>query len=144
MTWLTVLAWLRRVPKEVWYALVAALLVWLAYSWAYNRGARSEEARTQAVQVLLDTALEANKTNMGTIDALKRANDELANGREADKEAADKAVAALAKQRDRLESDLAKAKRNRSRIYANNPEAAAVGATVVPSELVIGLRDNAD
>lgn len=144
LMWAATKTFLGGVPKEVWYALGAALLIWLAYDWAYDRGAASQEAKTQATQVLLDTALVANKTNMDTIDALKAANTELAEGREADKQAADKAVATLAKQRDRLESDLAKAKRNRSRIYANNPEAAAVGATVVPDSLVDSLRDSAD
>lgn len=36
---------LRRVPREVWYALGAAFAVYLAYSWAWGRGRDNERAR---------------------------------------------------------------------------------------------------
>lgn len=36
---------LRRVPREVWYALGAIFALWLAYSWAWDRGRDSERAR---------------------------------------------------------------------------------------------------
>jgi hypothetical protein len=133
---------LSRIPAQVWLALAAVLLVWLAYRFAYNRGVVSQQAETTAVQAKLDAALEANATNLSAIDRLVKANAELADGREADRKKAEKLAEGLAADRTRLEKALAAEKSRRGRIYARNPEAAAVGATVIPDSLIIGLRND--
>lgn len=39
------MGFLARLPREFWYSLAAALAVYLAYSWAWDRGRDSERAR---------------------------------------------------------------------------------------------------
>ena len=132
---------LSAVPRGVWLALIGVLLVWLAYTWAYHCGEAAQEAKTQAVQDLLDVALEANRSNQDTIEKLEAANKELAEGREVDRVAGVKAVEDVAKMAQKLAQELQAEKTKRGRIYATNPQAAQVGATVVPDALVDGLRD---
>ena len=43
-----VLAFLSGVPREVWYALAIAGILWGAYDWAYDRGRAACEAKYQA------------------------------------------------------------------------------------------------
>lgn len=45
MTFLALRAFLSRIPVQAWLALAAALLLWLAYSWAYGRGEAAVQAR---------------------------------------------------------------------------------------------------
>ena len=39
------MGFLARLPREFWYSLAAALAVYLAYSWAWDRGRDGERAR---------------------------------------------------------------------------------------------------
>lgn len=140
MIWSIAWTFIKGLPREVWYALAALLLAWLAYSWVYHRGVKAEHAKTVAVQVRLDAALLANASNLAVIAQLEDANQELANGRQADRDAADKAVSLLVTNRNKLAAALAAAQRNRSKVYARDPKAAEIGATVIPDALADGLR----
>lgn len=50
---IAVRAFAGRIPREVWYAIGATLLLWLAYDWAYDRGVSNERAKWEREVVRL-------------------------------------------------------------------------------------------
>lgn len=137
------LAFLRAVPREVWYALALLAALWWAYDWAYDRGAASRDAEVALAQSSLVMAQDANEGMQAAIARLQEVNRELAQGRLADREAAQDAVARIEKERDRLARSLAAARRDREMLYERDEYARAWGAARVPDAVLDGLRADA-
>lgn len=58
-----ILAFLKLVPREVWYAIGLIAAVWFAYDWAYDRGydARDVECKEAELQARIDVEVKAGK-----------------------------------------------------------------------------------
>lgn len=82
LAWATVKAVAAKVPREVWYALAVALLLWLAY----NRGAANER---DEIEAQLKAAADAAK-----IESMER----IAEGDRAGAIRAEKEAAVIAEQ----------------------------------------------
>jgi peptidoglycan hydrolase CwlO-like protein len=108
---------LRGIPREVWYAIGLAL------------------------QTMLETERAANESNLSTIGKLVAENRAWADAAQEQQEAADKAIAAVAGQRDALAKELAVRRRDRGIIYERNPDAAAWARTRVPAAVADQLRE---
>jgi hypothetical protein len=66
-------AFLAKIPREVWYALAAALALWLAYDWAYDRGAAAERVTWEAEAARLRAvAAEEAAARAAAVDAATR------------------------------------------------------------------------
>ena len=138
------LAILRRVPAEVWAGLflLAALsgLWWWAYDAGHDRGrakAAQEIAKLEARVAELESA---NQAARQVIAQLSKTNRELAEGREADQQAAAKAVAELRSERDALQRELDRRRNDRGVIYDRDPSAGAWAAARVPDAVADSLR----
>lgn len=143
IAWAAVRAFLRGIPREVWLGLalvaIALLLIWRFYAWAYERGEASKAGEVAAVQALLEQAQQANAGMQATIARLQEVNDELAQGRLADREAAQEAVARIEKERDQLARSLAAARREREKLYESSPYARAWADAGWPAAVADGL-----
>ena len=69
-----IIAALAAVPRWVWKLLAVLLFAWLAYSWAYERGAASREAEIDQWRAAAKAGVEANTANQATIADLRRVN----------------------------------------------------------------------
>jgi hypothetical protein len=132
---------LRGIPREVWYAIGLALLAWWAYDAVFDRGAASRDAQVANLQTMLETERAANESNLSTIGKLVAENRAWADAAQEQQEAADKAIAAVAGQRDALAKELAVRRRDRGIIYERNPDAAAWARTRVPAAVADQLRE---
>ena len=66
-----IIAALAAVPRWVWKLLAVLLFAWLAYSWAYERGAASREAEIDQWRAAAKAGVEANTANQATIAGLR-------------------------------------------------------------------------
>lgn len=143
--WPAVVAVLRQLPGTLQAALLAVVLALVAASGLYAVG-RSHEARehageVDALQLRLDAALAANESNLEAIGKLAKANQAWADAAAAkDKETAE-AVAAITAERDRLSAELERRRKDRQRIYANDPDAADWARRPVPAAIADRLRE---
>lgn len=143
IAWAAVRAFLRGIPREVWLGLalvaIALLLIWRFYAWAYERGEAAGRGDLALVQEQLAAAQSANESLQATIARLQEVNDELAQGRLADREAAQEALARIEKERDQLARSLAAARREREKLYESSPYARAWADAGWPAAVADGL-----
>lgn len=143
--WPAVLVVLRKLPGAWQAALITLVLVLVAASGLYALG-RAHEAQAHAgeidaLQLRLDAALDANESNLEAIGQLTKANQAWADAAAAkDKETAE-AVAAITAERDRLSAELERRRKDRQRIYANDPDAADWARRPVPAAVADRLRE---
>ena len=136
---------LRGLSGKLQAVLLALLVALVAASGLYAVG-RSHEAQehageVDALQLRLDAALAANKSNLEAIGQLVEANQAWADAAAAkDKETAE-AVAAITAERDRLSAELERRRKDRQRIYANDPDAADWARRPVPAAIADRLRE---
>lgn len=139
------LAFLRRIPVEVWAALWALVLLggllWLAYDRGYDRAAAKSATEIATLQARVAELESANAAARQVIGQLSKTNRELAEGREADQQAAAQAVADLRSERDALRKELDRRRTDRGVIYERDPSAAAWAATRVPDAVARSLRE---
>lgn len=141
MTWIAVRAFLRRVPGEVWAVLLMLAAGLLLAVWAYGAGAASRAQEIGRLDQQLAEVRAANRDNQATITRLQEVNRELAEGRAADREAAARAVAEVASERDALAADLERRRADRGVIYREDPTADAWARARVPAAVADRLRD---
>ena len=135
------IGFLRAIPRQVWYALAAAGLLWAAYAWVYGRGADSRQAEVDQLLGKIVAADNANAANLATITQLQAANKAWANAAaEKDKKAAE-AVEQVARERDALAAELNRRRNYRESIYERDQDAAAWSRQRVPAALVEQLRE---
>lgn len=136
---------LRAVPVKVWLglgiAVLAGLLVWQAYGWAYDRGVASRDTEVALLQTRIVTLESAAETNLQTIAVLKAKNKEWADAARVQEEQAADAVAAVTRERDALAKELEQRRKNRQVIYEQNPDAAVWGRTRIPDSVAYQLRE---
>lgn len=135
------LAFLRSVPREVWYALVLGLVAWWAYDTVYDRGAASREFEIANLTTMLETERAANDSNMTTIAKLVAENQAWAAAAKVQEEQAAKAVASVRRERDALAAELAQRRKNRGNLYRENEQAAAWGGARVHPAVADQLRE---
>lgn len=134
------IGFLRRVPRQVWYALAAVALAWLAYSWAYNRGAASRDAEVDGLNAALAACAGANKSNQQTIADLRAANAKWAKSCAFDEAASGKDAQTVEANRDALPRDDNRRQQEREKIYERQPIDAEWGRTRVPDRVAARLR----
>jgi NAD-specific glutamate dehydrogenase len=135
-----VVGFLRGIPREVWYALILLLAAWWAIDYVFDRGAASRDPEIANLQTMLETERAANASNIDTIEKLVAENQAWAAAAKTQQETADKAIAAVAGQRDALAAELAERRRDRGKIYATDQDAAAWARQPVPRALADQLR----
>lgn len=136
-----VIGFLRSVPREVWYALILAVVAWWAYAWIYDRGAASRNVEVANLQTQLVTLQEANKTNLETIAKLVAENLAWAAAARSQEQKAAEAVATVAQERDVLARELAQRRKNRGIIYHEDQDAAAWARQPLPRRISEQLRE---
>lgn len=136
-----VLAFLRRVPMEVWLVLIAVAFFAVALGWAYGEGRLSRAAEVRQLQTQVLDLESANASAQQVIAQLSRINRELAEGRAADQKAAAEAVAELRRHRDALAKELERRRTDRGVIYERDPSAGAWASARVPDAVARSLRD---
>ena len=136
---------LRRIPGEVWAGLLLLGALSVGAWWAYDTGHdRARAAAAQEIATLEARVAElepANQAARQVIGQLAKVNRELAEGREADQEAAAIAVAELRRDRDALAKELERRRTDRGVIYERDPSAAAWAAARVPDLVARSLRE---
>jgi hypothetical protein len=138
------LALLRRVPAEVWAGLLLLGALGVGAWWAYDTG--RDSARAEAAQEISELKAqvakleEANAAARQVIKQLAQVNRELAEGREADQQAAAIAVADLRRDRDALRRELDRRRNDRGVLYDRDPSAGAWAAARVPDAVADSLR----
>ncbi len=136
---------LRRIPAEVWAGLLllGALSVgaWWAYDTGYDRATAASAQEIAELKEQVAHLKEANAAAVDVIDRLQKVNRELAEGREADQEAAAIAVAELASERDALARELDRRRTDRGVIYERDESAAAWARARVPDLVARSLRE---
>ena len=136
---------LRRVPAEVWAGLLllAALTVWTWrwYDAGHDAAMREAAVEIRELQDQVDDMLEVHRAQQDVIDRLQKINRELAEGREADQEAAAIAVADLRSERDALAKELERRRTDRGVIYERDESAAAWARARVPDLVARSLRE---
>lgn len=140
-----VLVVLRRLPVALQAILLGLVVALVAGSGLYAVGraheAQEHAGQLDALQLRLDAALEANQSNLDAIADLVEANQAWADAAAAkDKETAE-AVAAITAERDRLSAELERRRKDRQRIYANDPDAADWARRPVPAAIADRLRE---
>ena len=137
--------WLvKAIPAEVWAGLLLLGALGVGAWWAYDTG--RDSARAEAAQEIAELKAqvakleEANAAAVDVIDRLQKVNRELAEGREADQEAAAIAVAELASERDALARELDRRRNDRGVIYERDESAAAWARARVPDAVADSLR----
>lgn len=101
MTWLLIAwKWLSGLPKEVYFAIFAALMLWLAYSAAYHRGANAVQTEWDAERAQNKLAADAQKAEAAAKEAKDAAAfsllaDNLRKENERAKQDADRTIADL-------------------------------------------------
>ena len=139
------LAFLRRIPAEVWAGLLLLAAFTLAGWWIYDAGrdsARAEAAQEiAALKEQVGKLEEANAAAVGVIKRLQEVNRELAEGRAADQEAAAEAVADLRSERDALQRELDRRRNDRGVLYERDESAAAWARARVPDAVARSLRE---
>jgi hypothetical protein len=101
MTWLLIAwKWLSGLPKEVYFAIFSALMLWLAYSAAYHRGANAVQAEWDAERTANQLAADAQKAEAAAKEAKDAAAfallaDNLRKENERAKQDADRTIADL-------------------------------------------------
>lgn len=138
--------WLAKaIPAEVWAGLLLLVALGVGAWWAYDTGYdRATAASAQEIAELKEQVAkleEANAAAVDVIDRLQKVNRELAEGREADQEAAAIAVAELASERDALARELDRRRNDRGVLYDRDPSAAAWAAARVPDAVARSLRE---
>lgn len=135
---------LRRIPAEVWAGLLllGALTVWTWrwYDAGHDAAMREAAVEIRELQDQVDDMLEVHRAQQDVIDRLQKINRELAEGREADQEAAAIAVAELRRDRDALAKELERRRTDRGVIYERDPSAGAWAAARVPDAVADSLR----
>lgn len=139
--WSAVRGFVAGIPREVWYALVLALAAWWAYDTVYDRGAASRDVEVAGLTMLLDAERSANGSNLETIAKLVAENTAWADAAKVQRATAEKAIAAVAGQRDALARELAQRRKDRGKIYDEDAEAAAWGRARVPDRIADQLRE---
>lgn len=139
------LALLRRIPGEVWLGLLLVAMLLSAglaiYNAGHNAATRAAETEIRELQAQVDDMLEVHRAQQDVIGQLQKVNRELAEGREADQEAAAIAVAELASERDALARELDRRRNDRGVIYERDESAAAWARARVPDAVARSLRD---
>ena len=136
-----VAALLGGVPRWVWQVIAAALLAWLAYSWAYGRGAASRDAEVGQWRTAAQAGLAANTTNQNTIRELRKANLEWAERCTFDQTASGKDANTVEANRDALPRDDQRRQEEReTMIYDRDQSAAEWARAVVPAAVADRLR----
>lgn len=143
--WPAVLAVVRGLPGRLQAALIALVLVLVSASGLYAVG-RSHEAAEHAgeigaLQLRLDAALDANESNLEAIGQLVEANQAWADAAATKDQEAAEAVAAITAERDRLSAELELRRKDRQRIYANDPDAADWARRPIPAAVADRLRE---
>lgn len=133
-------AFLRGIPREVWYALILAVVAWWAYDAVYDRGAASRDTEVAALHAQIEAARAAEKSNLAAIDKLVAENRAWAAAAQVQQEKAAAAVAAVAQERDALARELAQRRHDRGIIYERNPDAAAWARARMPAAVADQLR----
>ena len=145
IAWAAVRAFLKGIPAEVWAGLLllGALSVgaWWAYDTGYDRATAASAQEIAELKEQVAQLKEANAAAVDVIDRLQKVNRELAEGREADQEAAAIAVAELASERDALARELDRRRTDRGVIYERDESAAAWARARVPDAVARSLRD---
>lgn len=145
IAWAAVRAFLKGIPAEVWAGLLllGALSVgaWWAYDTGYDRATAASAQEIAELKEQVAQLKEANAAAVDVIDRLQKVNRELAEGREADQEAAAIAVAELASERDALARELDRRRNDRGVLYDRDPTAAAWAAARVPDAVARSLRE---
>ena len=145
IAWAAVRAFLKGIPAEVWAGLLllGALSVgaWWAYDTGYDRATAASAQEIAELKEQVAKLEEANAAAVDVIDRLQKVNRKLAEGREADQEAAAIAVAELASERDALRKELDRRRNDRGVIYERDPSAAAWAAARVPDLVARSLRE---
>ncbi|MFN8993332.1 MAG: hypothetical protein ACK5X3_06675 [Pseudomonadota bacterium] len=138
------LALLRRVPAEVWAGLLIAAAIagawWWAYDTGYDRAAGKAANEIAALEARVAELESANAAARQVIKQLAQVNRELAEGREADQQAAAIAVADLRRDRDALRRELDRRRNDRGVLYDRDPSAGAWAAARVPDAVADSLR----
>ena len=139
------LAILRRIPAEVWAGLLMAAALAVGIWWIYDTGhdaGRAESAQEiDELEARVAELESANEAARGVIKQLQDTNRELAEGREADQEAAAIAVAELRRDRDALAKELERRRTDRGVIYERDESAAAWARARVPDLVARSLRE---
>ena len=138
--------WLvKAIPAEVWAGLLllGALGVgaWWAYDAGHDRGRAASAKEIAALEARVAELESANQAARQVIAQLSKTNRELAEGREADQQAAAKAVAELRRDRDALQRELDRRRNDRGVIYDRDPSAGAWAAARVPDLVARSLRE---
>lgn len=145
IAWAAVRAFLKGIPAEVWAGLLllGALSVgaWWAYDTGYDRATAASAQEIAELKEQVAQLKEANAAAVDVIDRLQKVNRELAEGREADQEAAAIAVAELASERDALARELDRRRTDRGVIYERDESAAAWARARVPDLVARSLRE---
>lgn len=145
IAWAAVRAFLKGIPAEVWAGLLllGALSVgaWWAYDTGYDRATAASAQEIAELKEQVAQLKEANAAAVDVIDRLQKVNRELAEGREADQEAAAIAVAELASERDALARELDRRRNDRGVIYERDESAAAWARARVPDLVARSLRE---
>lgn len=68
LTWKAIKAAIASVPHEIWYAAAVVTLAWLAYSWAYNRGADAVQSRWDAATAQAELEAQAQAAEADRIE----------------------------------------------------------------------------
>ena len=136
-----IIAALAAVPRWVWKLLAVLLFAWLAYSWAYERGAASREAEIDQWRAAAKAGVEANTANQATIADLRRVNADWAKKCTFDPAASGEAANKAAENRDALPRDDQRRQEEReTMIYDRDQTAAEWGRTSVPAAVADRLR----
>lgn len=145
IAWAAVRAFLKGIPAEVWAGLLllGALSVgaWWAYDTGYDRATAASAQEIAELKEQVAQLKEANAAAVDVIDRLQKVNRELAEGREADQEAAAIAVAELRRDRDALAKELERRRTDRGVIYERDESAAAWARARVPDLVARSLRE---
>lgn len=142
---IAVLAFLRRVPVEVWAGLLVLAMfagwTWLAYDTGHDRAMVKSATEIAQLKAQVAELESANAAARSVIKQLSEINREIAEGRSVDQQAAAKAVASLRSDRDALRKELDRRRTDRGVLYERDPIAASWADTRVPDAIADSLRD---
>ena len=142
---------LRRIPAEVWIGLLLLGALGGGLYLVYAKGYRAavadmqqqldeSNARADALRARVAELESANAAARQVIGQLAKVNRELAEGREADQQAAAEAVADLRSERDALQKELDRRRNDRGVLYERDESAAAWARARVPDAVADSLR----
>ena len=133
-------AFLRAVPRQVWYVLALLVALWIGYAWAFHRGAASRDDEVSKWRTAAQAGVDANTSNQNTIRELREANAAWAATCTLDTNASGEAAETVEANRDALPRDDQRRQQEREKTYDRDPSAAEWGRTVVPAAVADRLR----